>query len=313
MDKPFIKHRSKPKRVVLWILGGLAAFALLTGFLLISIYTFSNRANNQLISSGETRRYLLYVPERYDPSIPVPLVISIHGYASWPANQRDTSRWNELADREGFIVVYPSGTEYPKRWQSFPRSADLPSKDVRFIADLIDTLESQYNIDPTRIYANGLSNGGGMSFLLGCELSDRITAIGGVAGAYLLPMESCQPDRAVPMIVFHGTADPIVPFNGGPSKMFDIPFPNIPDWVESRANLNGCDLAPIELPAQGDTTGVRYTGCADNAAVIFYTITGGGHTWPGGLALPESITGYTTTDISASELMWEFFQRYTLN
>ena len=87
---------------------------------------------------------------------------------------------------------------------------------------------SKYNIDPGRIYANGLSNGGGMSYLLGCALSDRITAIGGVAGAYAFPLEECHPSRPVPMIAFHGTADPIVPYQGGASGDNGFIFPESP-------------------------------------------------------------------------------------
>ena len=116
-----------------------------------------------------------------------------------------------------FLVVYPEGTGFPRRWRAGGWPGD-PMADVVFISDLIDTLSAEYNIDPARIYANGLSNGGGMSFLLGCALSDRIAAIGGVAGAYALPLEDCLPSRPVPMIIFHGTVDAIVPYLGGPSE-----------------------------------------------------------------------------------------------
>ena len=285
---------------------------LLTLLVFTALFLSINRTNWKITSSGETRRYLLYVPKNIHPSQPVPLVITIHGFAQWPANQMNVSQWNPIADREGFIVVYPSGTGFPKRWQAFPQQPDDSSKDVIFIADLIDSLSSQYNIDPTRIYVNGLSNGGGMTFLLTCELADRIAATGTVAGAFVLPIEECSPSRAMPIIAFHGNADPIVPFHGGPSEGFDIPFPDIPLWMSDRAELNGCDITPQTLPAVGKVTGVRYTGCTDDAEVVFYTIDGGGHTWPGGNPLPKWITGETNMDISASEIMWEFFQKYTL-
>ena len=271
-----------------------------------------NRTNGKIISSGETRRYLLHVPKDLDQSQPVPLVITIHGFAHWPANQMNVSQWNPIADREEFIVVYPSGTGFPKRWLAFPQQSFDTSKDVIFISDLIDSLSTQYNIDPARIYVNGLSNGGGMTFLLGCELADRIAATGTVAGAFILPMESCNASRPMPLIAFHGTADPIVPFAGGPSSGFDLPFPNIPQWMSARAELNGCGATPEVLPAIGMVSGVRYTVCEDDAEVVFYTIEGGGHTWPGGNPLPKSIAGYTSMDISASETMWKFFEKYTL-
>jgi polyhydroxybutyrate depolymerase len=271
-----------------------------------------NRTNGKIVSSGETRRYLLHVPRNLDQSEPVPLVITIHGFAQWPANHMSVSQWNPIADREGFIVVYPSGTGFPKRWLAFPQQEFASSKDVMFISDLIDTLSAQYNIDLSRIYVNGLSNGGGMTFLLGCELADRIAATGTVAGAFVLPMEQCAASRPMPLIAFHGTADPIVPFQGGPSRGFDLPFPYIPQWMAARAELNDCGPTPLALPANGEVNGVRYTGCLEDAEVIFYTIEGGGHTWPGGNPLPKSIAGYTSMDISASETMWAFFEQYTL-
>lgn len=113
-----------------------------------------NRTNGKIVSSGETRRYLLHVPKNLDQSEPIPLVITIHGFAQWPANQMSESQWNPIADREGFIVVYPSGTGFPKRWLAFPQQTVDTSKDVVFISDLIDSLSAQYNIDPARIYVN---------------------------------------------------------------------------------------------------------------------------------------------------------------
>lgn len=297
-------------RLPLILLGLLAALALIAviGWRLI------NRASGSLVSSGEKRAYLLYVPETYHPGVPTPLVITIHGFAQWPAHQMQVSQWNELADEYGFIVVYPMGTGFPLRWRTNgePGSEIDPMLDVTFISDLIDKLSAEYTIDPARIYANGLSNGGGMSFVLACELSERIAAIGTVAGAYLFPWDACKPSRPVPVIAFHGTADPIVPYQGGPSERFDIPFPFIPDWVAEYARLNGCNRAPFELPAQGETSVVQYTACLSDADVIFYTITGGGHSWPGGDPIPEFIVGKNTQDVDATELMWEFFQQHPL-
>ena len=275
-------------------------------------FRLANRTNGKLVVFGKTRTYLLYVPERYHPSVPAPLVISIHGYAEWPAHQMEISRWNELADQYGFLVVYPSGTRFPLRWRTRAEvgSAADPMPDVTFIAELIDTLERDYNIDPKRIYANGLSNGGGMSFVLSCELSQRIAAVGLVAGAYLTPWEACNPSRPVPAILFHGTADPIVPYQGGPSRSFDLPFPVIPEWVNALARHRGCNSTPRELQPLGRVRGVQYTGCS--ADVVFYTIEGGGHTWPGGKAIPRWIAGTTTYDIDATRMMWDFFQQHPL-
>ena len=153
-------------------------------------YEVRNRTNGTLVSSGQEREYLLHVPTSYDPAKPTPLVISLHGGAGWPAMQKETSRWNTLAESQGFIVVYPSGISGrgPRAWHMNPSGL---AKDVRFISDLIDTLKAAYNIDSTRVYADGLSNGGGMAFVLSCTLSDRIAAVGMVASAQLLPFDWC--------------------------------------------------------------------------------------------------------------------------
>jgi polyhydroxybutyrate depolymerase len=274
----------------------------------------SNRTNGSLVSAGRKRTYLLHVPKSYDPATPTPLVVSIHGHSEWPAHQMQMTRWNDLADRHGFIVVYPSGTRFPRRWLTHgtPGSKGDPAPDAAFISALIDKLENEYNLDPRRIYANGLSNGGGMTFVLSCRLSERLAAVGMVSGAYLLPWEECRPARPVPAIVFHGTVDPIVPYEGGPSNAFELPFPDIPAWVEALAGRNGCSAEPLELPARGAVRGVKFSGGASGAEVVFYTIAGGGHSWPGGGYMPKILVGHTTRDIDATQTMWEFFQEHPL-
>ena len=268
-----------------------------------------NRNNGSIVSSGEKREYLLYVPKSYDSTRPTPLVISMHGGWGWPAMQRDISKWNRLAESRGFIVAYPSGLE--RVWRVARRGPGL-TKDVRFISDLIDDLEKAYNIDPTRIYANGLSNGGGMAFVLSCTLSDRIAAVGMVAAAQMLPWSWCTDRRPVPMISFHGTADPIVPYEGGTSWVAPMSFPDVSQWAASWARRNRCGPDTTESAVAADVTRLIYTNCADDAAVVLFTIHGGGHTWPGGEPLPEWFVGPTNDEIDASFLMWEFFQEHRL-
>ncbi len=282
--------------------------------LLAVIYNILNVTNGEITSSSQLRKYLLYVPDTYNPDSSTPLIISLHGFAEWPAHQMQVSGWNDLADRFGFLVVYPEGTRFPLRWHisGIPEMRGDSIMDIAFIADLIDRLSSEYNIDNSRIYANGLSNGGGMTHLLACELSDRIAAIGVVAGAYTYPWEECNPSRPVPMIGFHGTEDRFVPFEGGKRSPHGGSLPSIQHWVGIFAERNGCDLNPTPLFSEGEVKAIRFTGCLKNAEVRFYTIQGGGHSWPGGGYLPKFIVGHTTQDINATELMWEFFQRYSL-
>ncbi len=272
----------------------------------------SNRSNGWFVSSGQQREYLLYVPRSYDRSKPTALVISLHGAGMWGAAQKETSQWNRVADEHGFIVVYPSGEGGggPRVWHEGGGAG--PSRDVRFISELIDTLEARYNIDPRMIYANGLSNGGGMSFALSCTLSDRIAAVGMVAAAQLLPFSWCTDHRPVPMIAFHGTADRAVPYKGGFSWVAPDRFPSIPAFTANWARRNRCGTNPVDSVVATDVTRLEYTKCADDAAVVLYTINGGGHTWPGGKPLPVWFVGPTSRSIDATSRMWEFFRAHPL-
>lgn len=270
-----------------------------------------NRNNGSLLSSGVRRNYIVYVPRSYDPSKPAPLVISFHGAGGWPAQQMAISEWNRVAEKEKFIVVYPSGLDRgaPRVWR-VERGPGL-GEDVRFVSDLIDKLEATYNIDKTRIYANGLSNGGGMSFALSCTMSDRIAAVGLVAAAQTLPWKWCTDRRPVPMIAFHGTADPVIPYNGGVSWISTQSFPNMPIFIGNWARRNGC-RSQVESAVAADVTLRQYTNCTDEATVAFYTVREGGHTWPGGQPLPEWFAGRTARTIDASSVMWAFFREHPL-
>ncbi len=292
-------------------------FFIAAGLLIIIIFGLSTQfgTNGKIKSSGQTRKYLVYIPESYDPNIKTPLVISIHGFVQWPAHQQSMTGWNKLADENGFLVVYPKGTGFPLRWNTRPSEEKPGAMDVelQFFSDLIEDLILTYNIDPARIYANGMSNGGGMSDLLACAFSDRIAAIGGVAGAYAQPREDCQPPRPVPVIGFHGLDDQIVPYLGGASSRDDeFVFPAIEDWAANWAELNACGKTSENTRITSEINRTSYTGCEENADVILFSIEGAGHTWPGGEKLPVWIAGYTNQEINASALMWEFFSKYSI-
>lgn len=306
----------------------LVAFGLLVGLVLSAVAFFyvlmssyaPNRINGTIVSSGQKREYLLHVSSNYDRAKPTPLVISLHGAAIWPATQREASQWNRAADEQGFIVVYPSGTTLGGRgtgvlpfrvWLAEP--GPTVTADSRFISDLIDSLSATYNIDPARIYANGLSNGGGMAFALSCTLSHRIAAIGLVAAAHALTWSWCTDQHPVPMIAFHGTADPLVPYNGaGTSWLNPRPLPNIPGFVADWARRNHCLGKPAESEVAPDVARREYTGCSADAAVVLYTIRGGGHQWPGGKPFPVWMAGPMSRSIDATGLMWAFFREHPL-
>ena len=273
-------------------------------------YNVQNRNNGMIVSSGQEREYLLYVPKSYVAARQTPLVISMHPGGGWPAAQQEISQWNGVADQHGFIVVYPSGIKGagPTIWR-MDGGAGLTA-DVRFIADLIDKLEAEFNIDKARVYADGLSNGGGMAFVLSCTLADRIAAVGMVASAQLLPWRWCKDPRPMPMITFHGTADPETPYNGGKTWVAPVSFPSIPTWTANWARRNRCGTNPTESAVANDVSRLEYTNCAENASVVFYTIKGGGHSWPGGGPLPAWLVGSTSNSVDASGLMWAFFKEH---
>lgn len=307
-------------RVVLAVIALPVALMLGAGvsFYALMSWLAPNRLTGSIVSFGQEREYLLHVPTRYDPSRPTPLVISLHGAALWPATQRAFSQWNRMADEGGFIVVYPSGTTLdgsgtgllPFRvWLAEP--GEIVTADTRFIADLIDSLSATYNIDPARIYADGFSNGGGMAFALSCTLSDRIAAIGMVAAAHALTWSWCTDQRPVPVIAFHGTADPLVAYRGaGASWLNPRPFPSIPDFMAHWATRNRCQGEPADSALTPEVTRREYTGCADSAAVVLYTVEGGGHQWPGGKPIPAWMAGRMDQGLDATRLMWEFYREH---
>jgi len=172
-------------RAALVLIGLPIVLVLLAFRFFYSVFYFPNwtsATTHTIISSGEKREYLPYVPTSYDRAKPTPLVINLHTSMSWPSSSMAISKWNQVAYEYGFIVAYPEGTGHgPKSWEMTGRETPARMPDVIFIAELIDKMEASYSIDKTRIYANGMSNGGGMAFVLSCTLSDRVAAVGMVS------------------------------------------------------------------------------------------------------------------------------------
>jgi polyhydroxybutyrate depolymerase len=251
-------------------------------------------------------------------------VISFHGFASIPSGHAAITRWNAVADSENFVVVYPQGTGFPLRWNSFPSASWSSVDDIAFTRDLIIELEDSLTVDKSRIYISGFSNGGAMAHNLACELSNSIAAVGIIAAPVTEPSGGCHPSRPVPVIAFHGTDDLIVNYNGanlnyslGNARKNSLSnsFLYLPasKWIERWSQRNRCDPVPEHLPPLGHVIGIRYKDCADSAEVIFYTILGAGHTWPGGRTLPGWLVGETSAEIDASAEMWAFFNNHPLN
>ena len=149
-------------------------------------------------------------------------------------------------------------------------------------------------------------------FAVSCRLSHRVAAVGAVSPAEFLPMNWCKDSRPVPMVEFDGTADRLKPYKGGRPPVGPGLFPAVRDWVASWARRNRCGPNPVESVVAKDVTRLEYTNCAEDAAVVLYTIQGGGHTWPGAKPILEWIVGPTSRSIDASSLIWAFFREHRL-
>jgi len=260
---------------------------------------------------GLSRTYAVHVP----PGHPTGLVMNLHGGASTGSAQERLTNFDAVADADGFAVVYPDGID--RNWAD-GRGASEPDRrgvdDVGFLAALADKLRSQYGIDPGHVFATGMSNGGFMANRLACDRTDLFAAVAPVSGT-LGSNVACNPSRPVGVLEVHGTADPIVPFDGGSMRGRGgaSEIVSAPAMVQRRRTGDGCSGEPADdtLPGAGDGTVVhRFTSapCAAGAAVVFYQVDGGGHTWPDGPQyLPKAVIGPTTRAFSASEAIGQFF------
>jgi polyhydroxybutyrate depolymerase len=258
-------------------------------------------------TSTGNRSALVHVPPGYDPTRATPLVLNFHGLAGSPSQEEGLTLMDPESDSAGFLLVYPQGTGTLLSWNAGAccgQAAQDDVDDVGFVGTLLDTLEAQLCVDADRVFATGMSNGGFLSHRLGCELSTRIAAIAPVAGVMGIP--TCNPTRPVPVMEFHGTEDPLVPYDGDPS----IDYPSVADTIAGWVQRDGCQGAATTTYDNGDATCVTYGQCNAGAEVTLCTIAGGGHTWPGGTPFP--VLGATSTDISATDAMWTFFQQHAM-
>ena len=271
------------------------------------------------------RRYRIYIPAKYLATKPTPVVVVFHGGGGNPESMIRLTGMNAKADEAGFIVVYPFGTgKLANSLLTFNGgeccgyAMQNNVDDVGFTQELLDDLAKVANVDADRVFATGLSNGGIMAHYVASELSDRIAAIAPVGGP--LMMEAPRNKRPVPMMHFHGTADAFAPFQGGYGKGFlgrskVTKFRSVDHTIQAWVKANGCNTEPeiVALPdiAKDNMKSTRKTwsGGKDGTEVVLIEIQGGGHTWPGQKPI-VSLLGESTMDISANDLMWEFFQKH---
>jgi polyhydroxybutyrate depolymerase len=263
-------------------------------------------------SHGFERTYLLYVPGSYTGRERVPLVFSFHGHGSNARQQLFYGNLGPQSERDGFVIVAPEGQgQGPGHHFNLTAPPAGEEDDTVFTLDVLDQLEKTLCIDTKRVYSTGMSNGGAMSSVLACRAADRFAAVAAVA-AVVGGGSVCQPARPIPVLAFMGTADPIVPFAGG--QVHCCGNPTIPGAVETMdgwAEQDGCAPAAVEKAVADDVKLRTYTGCRAGTAVELYVIEGGGHTWPGASVAIASL-GVATKSVDASEVIWQFFTRFTL-
>ena len=275
-----------------------------------------------LAVGGLQRSAIVHIPPQYDRTVAMPVVLAFHGGGANADNMVRFSGLNDKADEAGFIAVYPNGTGRLQRMLTFNggnccgQAAANGVDDVEFTRRLLDELVAVATVDPKRVFATGMSNGGIMAYRLAAELSDRIAAIAPVGGP--MGTKTCNPTRPVSVIHFHGTDDAFAPFQGGRGKgLSGTDFYSVPDSIAAWVEADGCGPTPVTIrwpdkAADGTTvTRTTYGQGKDGAEVVLIVIDGGGHTWPGREPRLAAL-GISTRDISANDLMWEFFEHHPL-
>jgi polyhydroxybutyrate depolymerase len=300
------------------------------------------------------RTFYVHLPKGYDAKQKYPVVMVLHTMDEEGDDIARISHFDEVADRYGVIAIYPNAVQHQwnvgvaakpqsSGYNSSPRGfggmgggghrgmgrppvqTSSPSRgpqanDLEFFDHMLDKLAAEYSVDPARIYATGLSDGGFMDFRLACGMSDRIAAIAPVGAT--LPKElseHCLPTRPVPLLMVDGTADPLVPYKGGTAGTEKFSTMSAEDSAKSWSKLDNCAQKPKKSAVPPVTSGGKetrvdaYDDCQQGAAVELYSVEGGGATWPGSVEyMPESRFGKTSSDLNANDVIWKFFAAHTL-
>lgn len=282
---------------------------------------FAGDWDSNVVHEGRKREFHVHIPASYDGTKPFPLVVVLHGGGG---NSRQIERFtgfSRLADREGFIAVYPQGID--GNWNDGrdvrqSRAHRLKIDDTGFIAEMIKELRAKYRVNPNRIYACGISNGGFMVMRLACEMPETLAAVGVVcAGLNPYLARYARPASQISVLIMNGTDDPLVPYDGGKVTVGRLERGEVlstGDTVNFWLGYDGCRSKPFVMGINPDTSDgteiEKYDYTCPSTEVVLYKVIGGGHTWPGGAQyLSESIVGKTSRDINATEAIWEFFKK----
>jgi polyhydroxybutyrate depolymerase len=271
------------------------------------------------------RRFIIVTPDGVSLDHPAPIVFFFHGAGGSADQAARTYGWVEKARAERFFIVFPEGLGVrpnqpggfvlnPRIWRDERGTIPTLVQDVDFFSKLLSKLEEVLPIDKRRVYVTGFSNGAGMTFTLGGHFSDRIAAIAPVASQSFAPVG--QLARPLPVYYIVGTADPLIPFNGGTSTLpwgTARKYPPVQQSADRWAALDGCPPTP-EIVSDRDGVRVERYGPGRGGSEVIYTIVeGNGHHWPGTVEpLPRMISGPRVDSFSATDRIWEFFKLHPL-
>jgi polyhydroxybutyrate depolymerase len=281
-----------------------------------------NQTGNVTIA-GQERNYTLFVPDSYSSERSVPLVVLLHGRFGTGTKMAALTDFNDLAEKHRFITLYPDGLNgewnYVKDIPGYPM--DAPD-DTALLRALIRRVSDRYAIDASRIYVAGFSNGGFMAQRLACDAPEVFAAFASVAAAGFGGMDMVCPETGSARLLFiHGTFDTNIPWNGYSRQVGNQAVPilfSVSDTLGFWSFHNSCgsEISSRELSKSSKTakTNVRiftFTKCPEGAALGLYAIERGGHNWPGKPGrIPPEIAGTVSTEIDASEVIWNYFSRY---
>ncbi len=268
-----------------------------------------HQAGNDTItihSGGLSRTLIVHLAPSYG-SQPQALVINYHGYNNTALRTAQRTNMGAVADKAGFILVFPQGVDNPPSWNAgigaFGPTGD--ADDVQFTRDLINYFEHNYCVDAHRIYVTGYSLGGGMAFRIACVLSDQIAAFATVAGGFYHIPGGCNISHPVPLLEIHGQTDQFAPYNGNPYMGMSAVQAYLNFWL----NRDKCKPANKVIFQKADVTGLEWPQCANGTIIEQYRISDGGHTWPG--SNPTLGIGYNSHVIDASGVIWNFFSQFS--
>jgi len=270
----------------------------------------AGQSSESFTFQGQSRTYQLYVPSVYDGTRAVPLVFDFHGFGSNAVQQIVYGNFKPEADRDDFLIVAPDGQNGPgSRHFNLTGETSLQN-DITMVGALLDHIEATFCVDTHRVYATGMSDGGAMSSVLACTMNNRFAAFGPVA-VVVYASNICGKGRPIPIMAFSGTADPVVPFNGGKVKCCGgATLGAAPTTMANWAKADGCSPQPTDTTLSSEVVRRTWSGCRAGGEVTFFMIQGGGHTWPCAIAVAR--LGKTTTQIDASATLWKFFQAHPL-